>query len=154
MSRYDEQSEELLGAIPEQALEGDDVGTPIILAPAAARSVSFGQQENWFSFSVESETQGDETIEEEVTRCFECLVGKLSSPSRRLALILARRIPTIKGPITHPDPAPKLPARQHGRLSPRKQGILFLLRQLTALPSVCLRCASAKPACTTRSDGI
>lgn len=82
MSRYDEQSEELLDTIPEQAREGDDVDPPSTLAPAAARTVSFGRQENWFSFSVESETRGDETIEEEVTRCFECLVGKHPSPSR------------------------------------------------------------------------
>lgn len=78
MSKFDEQSEELLSGIPEQVSYDDEYVPATVLAPAAARTVSFGRQENWFSFSVESETREGETIEEEVTRCFECLGGKLS----------------------------------------------------------------------------
>lgn len=76
MSRFDEQSEELLHSITDQAVEHVDLAQSSVLAPAAARTLSFGRQENWFSFSVESEMQRDETIEDEVTRCFEHLCGR------------------------------------------------------------------------------
>jgi hypothetical protein len=79
MSKYNEQSEELLQS--SQSGSKQDVATQssAMLPSTSAREVSFGRQDNWFSVSIESETQGDETIEDEVTRCFELLNRELSS---------------------------------------------------------------------------
>ena len=76
MSKYDDQSEELLQEMQHESSQ--TINTPSVgrLPPIRARDVSFGQQDNWFSVSVESETQGNETIEDEVTRCFETLHRK------------------------------------------------------------------------------
>lgn len=78
MSKFDEESEELLAEVKESPSPSEDVEDLHVSVPLSceATSVSFGRQGNWFSFSIESETRGDETIEDEVTRCFEQLNGK------------------------------------------------------------------------------
>jgi hypothetical protein len=79
MSKYDEQSEELLQSFEKGTNQEATTHSHVTLPSTSARGVSFGRQENWFSVSIESETQGDETIENEVTRCFELLNGETSS---------------------------------------------------------------------------
>lgn len=81
MSRFDEESEDLLADLKEAPESYPEVEDLRLSSPASceAAGVSFGRQGNWFSFSIESESRGDETIEEEVTRCFEQLNGKAFS---------------------------------------------------------------------------
>lgn len=122
MSKFDEQSEDLLSVIPESAPQNAEVAPPPSIAPAPARAVSFGRQGNWFSSSIESETRGDETIEEEVTRCFECLVGK-APPS--LAI----------DDKTHSSPCPAAESLQANGLSLTQiQHQNFLLADMSDFP--------------------
>ena len=80
MSKFDEQSEDLLQELPRPSTQS--VGSETIqLTPTPARNVSFGRRGNWFSVSVESETPGEEAIGDEVTRCFETLNRTLLSYS-------------------------------------------------------------------------
>lgn len=76
MSKYDEQSGELLQSLQSGSDQEATTQSRVTLPSTSAREVSFGRQENWFSVSIESETQGDEPIEDEVTRCFELLNGE------------------------------------------------------------------------------
>lgn len=78
MSKYDEQSEELLQNLGGVASQDVAPRPHAALPSTPARGVSFGRQDNWFSVSIESQTEGDETIEDEVTRCFETLNRKAS----------------------------------------------------------------------------
>jgi hypothetical protein len=151
MSKYDEQSEELLQSLQNGSNREATTLSHVTLPSTPARGVSFGRQENWFSVSIESETHGDETIEDEVTRCFELLNGKLPSIvcQRSLAKPSSNRVFTIERPLFDPNPAPKLSAGQHGRFPKSKQGIFCLFRKLTAISSLCRCHSSTKSARTT-----
>jgi diphthine-ammonia ligase len=115
--------------------------------------VRFNKRDKWFVASINGVTRGNESIGEELKRCFDSIQGKTVDTSMSIALTSRdidspRSIPTSAYIPHHPPLTFNVP------LPTRQRSLLDILRYIPPIPSYCCCPPSLWDTYTTRSSWV
>jgi hypothetical protein len=115
--------------------------------------VRFNKRDKWFAASINGVTRGDESIGEELKRCFDSIQGKTLDTSTHNELTPSnidnpRSIPPPSYIPYHPPPSLNVP------IHTRQRSLLDILRYITPIASYCCCPPTTGVTYTTRSNWV
>jgi hypothetical protein len=116
--------------------------------------VRFDKRDKWFAASINGVTRGDESIGEELKRCFDSIQGRTFHQQIGANKLTSRDIDNPR-PIPPPSYIPHHPPLTFNvPLHTRQRSLLYILRYIPPIPSYCCCPPTPGDTYTIRSRGI
>ena len=155
----DEPGRELLGEL-RQSLKGNVGETSELVEEVSSalvyldEEVRFSKKDKWFAASITGVTRGNESIGEELARCFDAIQGTPTSRQHE-AILTTTSNPQIPRPIPPPTHSPHHPPPPiHVSIRTCKRSLLDVLWYLPTIPGYCCCPPSSRDTYTSGSGWV